>query len=205
MPTEHCTVERTVTMARKGKKVERVVYEEKPQCGRCGAGIVGVVPRWYNEKPLCRECTFELEQMVLKGGIGKAELEETITPLSPEEIARRKTLIILLVVIGVILLFRIYTIAPMFQAPKPLRLGVKFTDSLTDRCIEQLWVLSRDLQEKKLPKILPGCPSSSEPYILKELEDDTIILCPTPEQHGLAELSVSLTLPIPNAIAGDGP
>ena len=184
------------------KKPKRVVYEEKPQCGRCGAGIVGVVPRWYNDRPLCRECTFELEQMVLRGGPGKVEIEEEIAPPSPEEIARRTTLIVLLVIMALVLFYRVYSIAPMFQPPKPLRLGVKVTDSVTDKCIERLWVLSRDLQEKNLPKVLPLCLSSSEQYIVTEAEDDTIISCPTPGQHGLSELSVSLSLPIPNAVPG---
>ena len=190
-------------MVRKSKKLERIVYEEKPMCGRCGAGIIGVVPRWYNEKPLCRECTFELEQMALKGGAGKMVTEEPIAPPTPEEIARRTTLLILLVFIVVILLYRIYTIAPMFQAPKPLRLGVKITDSVTDRCIEQMWILSRELQEKKLPNILPICPASSQQYVVSEVEDDVIISCPTPGQHGLKELIVSLSFPIPRALSGD--
>ena len=190
-------------MARKSIKLERKVYEEKPQCGRCGAGIIGVVPRWYNDRPLCRECTFELEQMALKGGVGKMEIEEPKAPPTPEEIARRTTLLVLLIFIVVIFLYRIYTIAPMLQAPKPLRLGVKITDSVTDRCIEQLWILSRDLQENKLPNILPICPASSQQYIVSEVEDDVIISCPTPGEHGLKELTISLSFPIPRALSGD--
>lgn len=191
-------------MARKSIKIERKVYEEKPRCGRCGAGIVGVVPRWYNDRPLCRECTFELEQMVLKPGGKITDIEELQTPMTPEELTRRNILIGVLFLIIFFLLFRLYTIAPMLQAPKPLRLGVKATDSLTDKCIEQMWVLSKNLQEKKLPAILPLCPKSSRQYIVTELEDDTTISCPTPEEHNLKELTISLSFPIPRALAGDG-
>jgi hypothetical protein len=196
-------VELAINMVRKDKRLERVVYEEKLVCGRCGAGIVGVIPRWREKKPLCRECSFELEQMALKPGGRMIETKEEKAPLTPEEKNRRIALISLLAVIILFLLIRIYFIAPMLQAPKPLRLGVTATDSLTDKCIEQLWGLSRNLQDGKIPNILPLCPKSSKQYIVTELEDDTIISCPTPSEHGLAQLTVSLDSPIPHALAGD--
>jgi len=188
-------------MAGKGRKLEKVVYEEKPECGRCGAGIVGVVPRWYDGKPLCRECTFELEQLSLKPGGRTIDTEEAKAPPTAEEITRRNVLIGVLVLIVLVLLFRIYSLAPILQSPAPLRLGVTDTDSLTDKCIAQLWVLSRDLQNKDLPDVLPLCPKSSRQYIVSDLPDDTVINCPTPGEHGLAKLSVSLSMPIPNAVA----
>ena len=191
-------------MAIKGRKLERVVYEEKPLCGRCGAGIIGVIPKWRDEKPLCRECAFELEQMALKPGGKKVEILEEKAPLTPEEKNRRIALISLLAVTILILLIRIYTIIPVLQPPKPLRQGVTATDSLTDKCIEQMWRLSKDLQENKLPNILPLCPKSSRQYIVTELTDDTIISCPDPVEHGLEKLTISLNSPIPYALAGDG-
>ena len=183
--------------------MKKVIYEEKPHCGRCGAQIVGVIPKRRDGKPLCRECAFELEDIAYKTMRGKIGLVEEKVPPSPEELTRRKFLIGLLVVTILVLLFRIYTIAPMLQSPKPIRLGVKATDSVTDKCIEQLWRLSRNLQDGKLPNILPVCPSSSRQYVVTRLKDDTIISCPTPKEHGLTRLSVSLSLPIPNALAGD--
>jgi hypothetical protein len=190
-------------MARKGRQLERVVYEEKPLCGRCGAGIVGVIPKWKDEKPLCRECSFELEQIALKPGGKRIEVEAERAPLTPEERNKRIALISLLSIVILFLLFRIYSIAPMLQAPKPLRRGVAATDSLTDKCIEQMWALSRDLQGNKLPDILPSCPKSARQYVVTELADDTIISCPDPGEHGLSKLTVSLSSPIPYALAGD--
>ena len=190
-------------MPRKGIRLERVVYEEKPLCGRCGAGIVGVIPKRRDGKPLCRECAFELENIAYQTMGGKiGSVKEKPAP-SPEELTRRKVLIGLLGAVILILSFRIYTIAPMLQPLKPIRLGVQATDSLTDKCIAQLWMLSRNLQDDNLPDVLPVCPSSSKQYIVTELGDDTVINCPTPREHGLMELSVSLSLPIPNALAGD--
>lgn len=190
-------------MAARGKKIERIIYEEKPQCGRCGAGIVGVIPRRLDGKPLCRECTFELEQMAIKSGGKVAQVEEEKAPLTPEERNRFRVLVGALSVVVLVLLFRIYTIAPLLQDPKPLRAGVAETDALTDKCINNLWKLSRDIQIGDLPNILPLCPRSSRQYIVTEMEDDTIINCPAPGEHGLAKLSVSLQSPIPNAQAGE--
>jgi hypothetical protein len=196
-------VERVIKMARRVEKLERVVYEEKPQCGRCGAGIVGVIPKWRNEKPLCRECAFELEQMNLRPAGKMIAVDKEKTPLTSEEKNKRIALISLLGVVILILLIRIYTIAPLLQAPKPIRQGVTATDSLTDECIEQLWRLSKNLQDGKKLNLLLLCPRSSRQYIVTELTDDTIISCPTPEEHGLAKLTVSRRSPIPHALAGD--
>jgi hypothetical protein len=190
-------------MTPKAGKTERVIYEEKPRCGRCGAGIVGVIPRRWDGKPLCRECAFELEEMAIKSRGHKVVFDDEKPAPSPEELQRRTILLCVLSVAVLILLFRIYTIAPLLSPPKPIRLGVKVTDSVTDRCIEQLWVLSRKLQDGNLPRIMPVCPLSSKEYIVRELANDTVISCPNPAGHGLESLSVSLKSPIPNAVAGD--
>ena len=190
-------------MVRGSKKPGRIIYEEKPQCGRCGAGIVGVIPRRWDGKPLCRECAFELEELSLKSQGKKIVFEEEKPPPTPEELQRRTLLLCILSVVVLVLLFRIYTIAPMLQPPKPIRIGVKVTDSVTDRCIEQLWILSRKLQDGELPETLPVCPLSSRQYIVNELTEDTVITCPNPAGHGLKALRVSLDSPIPNAVPGD--
>ena len=191
-------------MVQKGKKLERVVYEEKPHCGRCGAGIVGVIPKWRDGKPLCRECAFEIEQMNLQATGRIEDLEESKAPLTQEEKTRRIVLLSVLGVAVLFLFFRIYTLAPLLETPKPLRLGVSATDALTDKCIENLWRLSKNLQEGKLPNILPLCPASSRQYIVTEFADDTVISCPSPGAHGLEKLTVSLSSPIPHAFARSG-
>lgn len=195
-------------MAKRDQKLERVVYEEKPQCGRCGAEIVGVIPKKLDGKPLCRECAFELEQMVLKSG-GKVTSVETKEPLTPEEKQRRITLGIALGVLVLFLGWRIYAIAPVVAPEKVLRHGTTKTDAVTDRCIQQLWELSRLLQDQKMPGTLPSCPLSGRPYLLVTTSakddfgdtGDTVIRCPNPEGHNLASLSVSLHHPVPSVMA----
>lgn len=194
-----------LTMAKKIRSIDRVIYEDKPVCGRCGAGIIGVIPKRRDGKPLCRECAFELEEMRLKSGGKLGEPDEPKAVYTREEITRRNVLIGVLAVTVVFLLFRVYTLAPLLEDPKPLRAGIAETDTQTDRCINNLWRLSRDLQNRKLPNILPLCPRSSKQYVVTELEDDTVIDCPTPGEHSLARLSVSLNSPIPNARAGEEP
>ncbi len=187
-------------MALRNRKLQKVVYEEKPQCHRCGATIIGVVPRWYDEKPLCRECVFELEELARKPGARNIVVDEVKPPLTPEQKARRLAMAGGLVIVFAVLFFRAYTIAPLLAPDKPLRHGVAKTDALTDQCVAQLWRLSRTLQDGQIPGILPLCPKSSRQYVVDRTENDTVISCPTPESHGLASLSVSRSNPVPNAV-----
>ncbi|MDF1535837.1 MAG: hypothetical protein P1S46_04955 [bacterium] len=191
-------------MAHRGQKHERIIYEEKPLCGRCGADIVGVIPRWRNEKPLCRECTFELEQLAAKPRVRGISVEEK-EPLTPEEKQRRAVLFGVLAVALLALGLRTWYIAPLLKSPQPLRHGTFETDAGTDRCIEELWKISRQLQDKKLSSPMPLCPLSGKPYEVIEVENDTIVNCPNPGEHSLTRLGVSRKKPIPLALAGSRP
>jgi hypothetical protein len=183
------------------KNTGRTIYDEKQVCGRCSNTIIGVVSRVRETdgKPLCRDCIFELDQHARKSG-GRVIVEETTAPLTREEKIRRTILWSALAVIILILVWRFTAIAPILQPDKPLRNGTYQTDELTDRCIEQLWVLSKQLQEKRLPDGFPSCPRSDRPYVLVQEEDDIVILCPTPGEHGLTRLSVSYKFPVPLAV-----
>lgn len=189
-------------MSRRGQKIERVTYEEKPQCGRCGADIVGVIPRWRNEKPLCRECSFELEQLASKPGVKNVSMDDVKEPLTPEEKHRRAIIFGVIVVAFLALGLRIYSIAPLLEPPRPLRHGTFETDTNADRCITELWKLSRQLQDGKLPSPIPLCPLSRKTYLIIEGENDIQINCPNPGEHGLKRLSVSRKRPIPLALDG---
>ena len=184
-------------------KTERVIYDEKPVCGRCGNTIVGVVPRIRetNGKPLCRDCMFEMDQIARKPG-GRTIVEETAPPLTREEKIQRTILFGALAVIILILVWRFTAIAPLLHTDRPLRNGTYETDELTDQCIEQLWILSKQLQENRLPDGFPLCPKSARPYVLVQEEDDIVIHCPTPGEHGLNRLSVSRNSPVPLALSG---
>lgn len=189
-------------MADHRKMPDRVIYDEKPVCGRCGNTIIGVVSRVRDGKPLCRDCIFELDQLARKPG-GRIIVEEAKPSLAPEEKIQRRILWGALAVITLIFILRIAAIAPVFQPEKPLRNGPSNTDRLTDRCIEELWKLSKQLQENTLPESFPLCPASGRPYVLVQEEEDTVILCPTPEEHGFVRLSVSRNSPAPLVLSGD--
>ena len=189
-------------MADHRKMPDRVIYDEKPVCGRCGNTIIGVVSRVRDGKPLCRDCVFELDQLARKPG-GRIIVEEAKPSLAPEEKIQRRILWGALAVITLIFILRIAAIAPVFQPEKPLRNGPSNTDRLTDRCIEELWKLSKQLQENTLPESFPLCPASGRPYVLVQEEEDTVILCPTPEEHGFVRLSVSRNSPAPLVLSGD--
>jgi hypothetical protein len=187
-------------MADSPNKPERVVYDEKPVCGRCGNTIIGVVPRIRNGKPVCRDCIFELDQLARRPGVGRIPIEETTPPLTSEEKAQRAVLLGILAVLTVIFLWRAFAIAPLLKRTQPLRNGTYGTDATTDRCIEQLWKLSKSLQENRLPDNLPSCPETGRPYVLEQEGDDTVIRCPNPGEHGLEDLWVSRLSPIPTAV-----
>ena len=189
-------------MADHRKMPDRVIYDEKPVCGRCGNTIIGVVSRVRDGKPLCRDCIFELDQLARKPG-GRIIVEEAKPSLAPEEKIQRRILWGALAVITLIFILRIAAIAPVFQPEKPLRNGPSNTDRLTDRCIEELWKLSKQLQENTLPESFPLCPASGRPYVLVQEGEDTVILCPTPEEHGFVRLSVSRNSPAPLVLSGD--
>jgi hypothetical protein len=189
-------------MARRGQKLERVVYEEKPHCMKCGAEIVGVIPRLWDAKPMCRECAFELEQLAAKPGVRGVAVEEEKEPLTPEEKQRRAILIGVFAVMFLVLGIRVWSIAPLLKPAQPLRHGTFETDAVTDRCILKLWKISRQLQDGKLPSPMPLCPLSRKPYDVIEGENDILVTCPNPEEHGLSRLSISWKRPIPLALPG---
>lgn len=190
-------------MAEIRKRTERVIYDEKPVCGRCGNTIVGVVSRTSETdgEPLCRDCIFEIDQIARKPG-GRIIVEETTPPLTREEKIQRTILWSALAVIVLILVWRFAAIAPLLETDRPLRNGTYETDELTDLCIEQLWKLSKQLQENSLPDGLPLCPKSGRPYVLVQEENDIVIHCPNPGEHGLNRLSVSRDSPVPLALSG---
>jgi len=189
-------------MADNRKNPERIIYDEKPACGRCGNTIIGVVSRIRDGKPLCRDCIFELDQLMRKPG-GRIVVEEEKLPLTREEKIQRAVILGSLGLIVIFFLWRVFAIAPLLKPAQPLRTGTYETDAVTDRCIRQLWVLSKQLQENRLPESFPPCPMSGRSYTLVQEEDDIVIRCPTPEEHGLTSLSVSLNSPVPLAVSGE--
>ncbi len=180
-----------------------MLYDEKPICGRCGTTITGVVSSTKNGKPLCRDCAYELGERARHRKKSPPVKEQNPIWERREKTRRRAALALIGLVVAVFFL-RAVTVAPLFKPRQPLRDGTYDTDRKTDECIENLWELSRRLQGNTLPDTLPSCPLSGRPYVLSQEEDDTVIRCPNPAEHGLKALWVSLRFPAPTAEKGEG-
>jgi hypothetical protein len=97
----------------------------------------------------------------------------------------------------VITLFLLPDLIRVFQPPKPIRNGAYATDRTTDRCIANLWEISKMLQEGKRLDSSLTCPKSLLPYQVSGTVANMKVSCPDPEQHGSAELSVTKERPVP--------
>jgi hypothetical protein len=83
------------------------------------------------------------------------------------------------------------------QEGQPLRYGTYATDEQTDQCIENLWHISRMLQDGTAPSCDIVCPLSNKPYDIRESGADIVVRCPNPELHGLKHIQVSKRYPVP--------
>ena len=83
---------------------------------------------------------------------------------------------------------------------KPLRRGILVTDELTDRCIANLWQVSKRLQEGKPVGADLICPASGKPFVIEAIEDNVVARSPAPERYGFREIRVSKKNPVPELI-----
>jgi hypothetical protein len=83
------------------------------------------------------------------------------------------------------------------RKPQPTRIGTYATDEMTDRCIHNLWVISRGLQAGREPDQALHCPITERPYQKSGQGQDVFYECPNPKAHGLTRLQVSKHQPIP--------
>lgn len=103
-----------------------------------------------------------------------------------------------IIVIGfAIMALQIPRLTAALKEGQPLRYGTCATDKQTDQCIQNLWHISRMLQDGKKPPPDIVCPVSKRPYEIRESGADIVIRCPNPELHGCTKLSVSTRRPVP--------
>ncbi len=168
---------------------------QKVICGKCGKPFSRGEKGEDDEKLICPRCVIELaEQHIPK---------EEKAP-KPERINKRQVwavlrLIILLASVSLIAI-RAPKLISVLKEEQPVRNGTYSTDSQTDKCIKNLWHISRLLQEGKLPEKDMVCPVSKKPYVLIKKEEDTVVTCPNPELHGLKEIRVTQKNPCPELI-----
>jgi HPt (histidine-containing phosphotransfer) domain-containing protein len=112
-------------------------------------------------------------------------------------------------VVLVVVLFVVAAVVIAFQAPKfveasrpakPIRVGFADTDEAADRCIANLWRISKTLQEGKTIEASLSCPASGQSYRAEGEGDDRTYHCPNPGRHGLSILFVEKGTRIPQAV-----
>lgn len=87
-----------------------------------------------------------------------------------------------------------------FNNNKPLRHGTYKTDKYSDKCISDLWRISKMLQQGQIPGDNIVSPVSSKPYEIIRTENDIIVRCPDPERYGLKDIRVSKLNPVPEVV-----
>lgn len=86
----------------------------------------------------------------------------------------------------------------MFHEEKAIRLGTYATNENTDKCIKNLWLIARLLQEGKQPT--GAFPETGRAYVLTTGEGDIVVGCPNPGAHGFSSISVSRKHPVPRIV-----
>ena len=173
------------------------------------------------KKPLCDQCAIRegAETFICSGCAAlraardavqdvEQRIDEKESKTQAREEKKKRKSMLWIVLQWVILAACVSVIA--FQAPKlistftetekPIRHGTYTTDAQTDQCINNLWHISRLLQQGELPGNDIVCPLSKKPYKVTVLEDDVVVRCPNQEQHGFREIRVSKKNPIPELI-----
>ncbi len=104
---------------------------------------------------------------------------------------------IILLVCLVIIAFQVPRLTAALKTDPPIRQGTNETDAETDRCIANLWLVARLIQDnEEIPEGLV-CPLSGKPYVIQYAGDTIIARCPNPEKHGFSEITVSNNVPCP--------
>lgn len=156
------------------------------RCGKCGKDIEA--DRFY-----CGQCAIEMaeENIPVPDGVIHAHAG------SAKRGIKTLTKLFVLLTCLAIIAFRMPALFAAFETAPPLREGTHRTDAETDRCVRNLWRISRILQDGGLPGNDIVCPASGRPYIITGSGRDAVARCPAPELHGVGEISVSRDSPRP--------
>jgi hypothetical protein len=155
-------------------------------CKKCGKIV-------DKDQVYCSQCTIALAEE----NITEPSEDTQKQPLP----ARSRTKVIaqwiVLLVCLTIIAFQMQKMFTAFKGDQPIRHGTYETDAQTDQCINNLWHISKLLQEGKLPGNDIVCPASGKQYAIVTVREDTGARCPNPELHGFREISVSRHSPCP--------
>ena len=155
-------------------------------CKKCGKSI-------DSDQLYCSQCIIELAEENIT-----EPAEDTQKPPRPAK-SRKKVVaqwVVLLICIAIIA-FQMPKLFAAFKENQPLRHGTYKTNTQTDQCINNLWHISKLLQDGKLPGNDIACPASGKPYVIIKTGEDTVARCPNPGLHGFSEISASMLSPCP--------
>ncbi|RKX58945.1 MAG: hypothetical protein DRP37_07265 [Thermodesulfobacteriota bacterium] len=107
----------------------------------------------------------------------------------------------------IILIFCIFLITTqvpalfsVFKEEKYVESAPYTSNSQTDQCVDNLWYISKLLQQgKSLGKDMV-CPMTGKPYLVTTTEDDVVVCCPNPEKHGFKKICISKKDPMPEIV-----
>ncbi len=88
----------------------------------------------------------------------------------------------------------------VFKEEKPVEYVPYTSDFKTDQCVDNLWYISKLLQQGELPGKDLVCPMTGESYLVTTAEDDVVVCCPNPDKHGFKKICVSKKNPMPEVV-----
>lgn len=155
-------------------------------CERCGRELTAADPA-----PMCAQCAVE----VADGRACADAAARAAAPARPdraERIARfrARAFPVLAVVLGLVLIVRIPALARAFAPAAPVHEGSVATDATGDRCVGNLWRIAQAMSEQRTLRPAPACPASDKPYLTTREDAVTIVACPSPDAHGVQDISV---------------
>ena len=181
--------------------------DARAQCSRCNKPLCEqcAMPEGY-ESFMCSRCA---AMKAARDAVEEIDqrIEEKEDKKQKQEIRKKRKskiwvvsqLVIIAVCIAIIAI-QVPKLMSTFEEEKPIRYGTYSTDSQTDQCIKNLWLISKLLQEGKLPSKDIVCPASQQPYVVTEIEGDVVVRCPNPQLYGFKEIRVSKNKPVPELI-----
>ena len=172
---------------------------QKPLCDQCAFSKSG-------SRVLCSRCSALIAAEDVLVDIRQRRENKTTRKHEDQERKKRKGKMLLalqllaLMAALVVIIVLAPRIAADLKGSKPIRSGTYATNKNTDQCINNLWRISRLLQEGKTSGDAIVCPESGRPYSLVEREGDIVVYCANPELHGFRELRVSRKYPRPEIV-----
>jgi len=163
------------------------------KCRKCNVPLSGKVSGGTDDL-FCNSCRITLAEEQIE-----ADNEKAKKPQKRKWLWTVLKFAVLVIALGVIA-FQYPRLITAFDPPKPIRHGSYATDTGADRCIDNLWLISKGLGEgKKAPEEGLICPASGQPYRVDIVDGNRIVNCPDPKRHGLSLLRVSRKNPVPEA------